>query len=139
MSTTFFPLEGCLATATGIRTAMANSVIHLFTTALTPDPSTPTSAYTAAEANYDGYVPITFTAWNAAILAPGTGYMIGSPLVQFAWAFVSGSVGNIINGCYVLDASGKNRYVVVFTAPIPMEVAGQGIPLNLVWLFPTGL
>lgn len=139
MSIQFFPLEGCQTSAAATRTALANSVMHLFQQSLSPDPSTPLTDYTAAEADYDGYAAITMAAWNAPILAPGTGYMIGSPLVQFAWEFDEESVGNVIKGAYLVDAAGKLRLTVIFTDLIPMEMAGQGIPLNVVWLFPTGL
>jgi hypothetical protein len=64
--------------------------------------------------------------------------MIGSPLIQFTWVSGGGDVGNVISGCYLLDAAGKNRLVIIFTSPIPMQMAGQGLPINLVWLFPTG-
>lgn len=139
MSTQFFPLEGCLTTATAVRTALANSVMHLFQSTFTPEPSDPLSAYTAAECDYAGYAAETMAAWNPPILAPGTGYMIGSPLVQFEWVAGGGDPGNLVGGCYVVDAAGKLRLTVIFTEPIPMQQAGQGIPINLVWLFPTGV
>lgn len=139
MSTQFFPLEGCLTTATAVRTAMASSVMHLFKSTFTPDPSSPLSEYTAAECDFDGYAPITLTAWLAPILAPDTGYMINSPLVQFAWEHDTDDIGNTVGGCYIVDAGGKNRIAVIFTAPVPMQQAGQGIPISLVWLFPTGV
>jgi hypothetical protein len=46
---------------------------------------------------------------------------------------------NVIAGCYLVDAAGDLRMTVIFTSPVPMQLDGQGIPLNLVWLFPTGL
>ena len=137
MSTQFFPLEGCLATANEVKTAMAASIMHLFKSSLTPDPSTATADYTAAEADFDGYATITIAAWNVPILAPGTGYLISTPLMVFVWVFDTDSVGNVIAGCYCLDATGKNRLVVIFDNPIPMQQAGQGIQFYVNWLFPT--
>lgn len=139
MSTQFFPLEGCLTTATEVKTAMASSTMHLFKDSLVPDPSTPTSDYTAAEADFDGYAEITITNWNAPILAPGTGYLISTPLMVFTWTFDTDSVGNLIGGCYCLDAATKNRLVVIFDESIPMQMAGQGIQFYVNWLFPTGV
>lgn len=138
MSVQFFPVAGCGVTAAAVRAALANSVLHLFKSDLAPNPSTPLADYTAAEADYASYSAITIAAWNAPILAPGTGYMIGSPLVQFAWATAGEDVGNVIGGCYLVDSAGNLRMSVTFTQPIPMQQAGQGIPINLVWLFPTG-
>ena len=137
MSTQFFPLEGSATTAAAIRTNLAAGTMHLFKSSLTPDPSTPTADYTTAEADFDGYAPITVAAWNAPILAPGTGYLISTPLMVFAWAHDTDDVGNIIGGCYHLDAASKNRLAVVFDQPIPMQMAGQGIQYYLNWLFPT--
>lgn len=138
MATSFYPLSGCLQSAAEMRAALANSVLHLFQESLSPNPSTPLSEYTAAEADYDGYAAVTISAWNAPILAPGSGYMIGSPLVQFVWTLDTDAVGNVIKGCYLVDSGGKLRLTVIFTELVPMELAGQGIPVNLVWFFPTG-
>lgn len=138
MSVQFFPLEGCRESATEMQTVLASSVLHLFQDSLDPDPSTPLADYTAAEADFTGYAAETLTAWNTPILAPGTGYMIGSPLVQFEVGAAPATT-NVINGCYLVDAAGDLRMVVIFTSPIPMQLDGQGLPINLVWLFPTGL
>lgn len=140
MSTQFFPLEGCYTSAKAMQTALALSVLHLFQSTLpAPDPSTPLADYTTAEATFTNYTAQTFTAWNDPILAPGTGYMIGSPLVQFETGTSTPATGNQISGCYLVDAAGKHRLTVIFTDIIPMTAANQGIPINLVWLFPTGV
>lgn len=139
MSTQFFPVAGCKESAAETQAALANSVLHLFKSSLVPNPSTPLSEYTAAEADYANYTPKTFAAWNDPILAPGTGYMIGSPLVQFETDDPFTGDPNTIGGAYLVDSGGKLRLTVIFTNPIPMQLAGQGIPINLVWLFPTGV
>lgn len=138
MSTQFIPLSGCLASALSLQTAFAASMLHLFQQTLVPDPSTPLSDYTSAEADYDNYTALEFTTWNDPILAPGTGFMIQSPEVQFEVGNVDPTTPNLIGGCYLVDAAGKHRLTVIFTAPIPMQVAYQGLPINLVYLFPTG-
>lgn len=139
MAVVFIPLEGCQATAAAVQTAMALSVAHLFDNTLpAPDPSTPIADYTSAEANFTGYVSKTLTAWNAPILSEGSGYMIQSPLVQFQ-VDPAPSVTDVISGAYVLDAGGVNRLVVIFTEPIPMQLAGQGIPISFTMFFPTGV
>lgn len=138
MPTMFFPLEGALASATATRTAMASSVCHLFQDSLpNPTPATPLADYTTAEADFSGYSAITLTTWNAPGFAPGTGYMIGSPLIQFAVATASPLVENVIAGAYVVDAGGIARITMIFDALVPMQIVGQIIPLNFVWLFPT--
>lgn len=138
MATPFYPLAGCLKNAQERKTALALSVLHLFKSDLVIDPSTPLSAYTAEEADYDDYAAITLTAWNNPILAPGSGYMIESPYAQFEVGLTDPVVGNLIGGCYVVDVGGVLRMAVAFDSPIPMQLAGQGIPLQLIDLFPTG-
>lgn len=122
-----------------MQTALALSVLHLFKSSFVPDPSNILADYTAAEADYDAYAAKTLTAWNEPILAPGSGYMILSPLAQFDVGVTDPAVGNVIGGCYLVDAAGKLRLTVIFTQPIPMEMAGQGIPINLTMFFPTGV
>jgi hypothetical protein len=139
VSTQFFPLEGCYTSAKAMQTALAAGILHLFKSTFVPEPATPLASYNTAEANYDAYAAIALTPWFNPILAPGTGYMIGSPEVQFEVGVTDPAVGNIIGGCYLVDAGGKLRLTVIFTEPIPMQLAGQGIPINLVWLFPTGV
>jgi uncharacterized protein (DUF697 family) len=135
----FFPLSGCLVTATAMQAAMAASMCRLFQSTFTPDASNVLADYVAAEATYSGYDALEFTTWFAPILAPGTGYMIGSPIVQFAFTASPGTPTNIIGGCFVVDSAANLRIAIIFDQPIPMQMAGQGIPLNIVWLFPTGL
>lgn len=139
MSTQFIPLSGCLASALAMQTAFAASILHLFQSTFVPDPSNPLSDYTAAEATYDSYMALEMTAWNDPILAPGSGFMIQSPEVVFSVGDTDPDVPNIIGGCYLVDGAGKLRMTVIFTQPFPMQIAYQGIPINLVYLFPTGV
>lgn len=138
MSTQFVPLAGCLQDATERQTVLALSVLHLFKSSFTPTPSNVKADYTAAEADYDTYAALTLTAWNNPILAPGSGYMIESPLVQFEVGLTDPVVGNVIGGCWLEDAAGNLRTTIIFTNPIPMQLAGQGIPISIVQVFATG-
>lgn len=139
MSVQFVPLSGCYQNALQQQTAFAASEVHLFQSSFVPTPSNILADYTAAEADYDTYVALEMTAWFDPILAPGTGYMIQSPEVQFSTGSTDPTTPNVIGGCYLLDTAGNLRFTVIFTAPVPMELAHQGIPLNFVWFFPTGV
>lgn len=139
MAVQFNPLSGCLANATERQVVLVNSVLKLFKSSFTPSPSSPVADYDAAEADYDNYAAITIPAWNDPILAPGSGYMILSPLDQFEVGLTDPAVPNIIGGCYLVDAGGVLRNTVIFTQPIPMQLAGQGIPVTLTLFFPTEL
>jgi len=138
VSVQFNSLEGCLQDALETQTAYALSVLHLFKSSFVPTPSNVLADYTAAEADYDNYSAETLTAWFDPLLAPGSGYMITSPLVQFETG-VAVTTPNLIGGCYLVDAAGKLRLVVIFTNPVPMQIPGQGIPISLIDLFPTGV
>lgn len=137
MSVQFIPLAGCLANALQMQTALAESVLHLFQSTFVPTPSNVLADYTTAEATYTGYTAATMTAWLAPLLAPGTGFMINSPEVQFSTGDTDPDVPNLIGGCYLVDAEGALRLTVIFASPAPFELAYQGIPISLVWLFPT--
>lgn len=139
MSVQFIPLSGCLANATQMQTAFADSMLHLFQSTFVPTPSNVLADYTAAEATYTGYEAIEMTAWLAPILAPGSGFMINSPEVQFSTGDTDPTTPNIIGGCYLVDSTGALRLTIIFTAPTPMEVAYQGIPIQIVYFFPTGV
>lgn len=138
MSVQFIPLSGCLANATQQQAAFAASMLHLFQSTFVPDPSNVLADYTAAEATYTGYEALEMTTWNSPILAPGTGFMIQSPEVQFSTGDTDPATGNLIGGCYLVDSTGALRITIIFASPIPMQLAYQGIPINIVYLFPTG-
>jgi len=139
VSTQFFPLASAAKQASLLRTFMANSTIRLFKSSFVPSVSNVLADYNAAQCDYDSYAAITMPAWLPAILSPGSGYMVGSPLVQFEFPSGGAGVGNLVGGCYVLDAAGALALTVIFTQPIPMQLPGQGIPINLLWFFSTGL
>jgi hypothetical protein len=131
------PLAGTLQDATERQAAYAATHIRLFKSSFTPSGVSPLADFVAAEADYDTYASIAMATWDTPILAPGSGYMIGSPLVQFAVGPTDPVVGNVIGGYFVVDSGGKLRIAGTFEAPIAMQVAGQGIPINLLVLFPT--
>jgi len=139
MSVQFYPLAGCLENALERQAALVNSVLHLFQSPFVPTASSVLADFDDAEADYDTYAAETLAAWFDPILAPGSGYMIGSPLVQFEVGDTDPVTPNVIAGAYLTDQTGKLRWSVTFTETVPMQLAGQGIPLNLIFLFPTGV
>jgi hypothetical protein len=122
-----------------MQTVLAASVCHLYQAALVPVPATPLADYTANEADYDSYAAETMAAWFDPILAPNTGYMILSPAVQFEVGPTDPVTQNMIGGLYLLDSAGALRLTIIFTEATPMQFAGQGIPIQIAWLFPTGV
>lgn len=132
-----YTLEGCAALAAVEQTALAAGKMHLYKSSLVPSPATPTADFNAAEADYDGYVAggIAVATWNAPILDPLGGYSIGSPIVQFLTdpAIVA---GNVIGGWYYTNAATKVVIYGTLATPLPMQVPGQGIPVNARLDFP---
>lgn len=139
MSVQFTPLIGCHQDATERRTALAASVVHLFQSSFTPTPSNVLADYTAAEADYTGYAVADIATWYAPILAPGTGFELDAPSVSFQVGSTDPTVGNVIGGCYLVDSAGNLRQTVIFTQPIPMELAYQGMVIPLSLLFTPGV
>jgi hypothetical protein len=137
VATQFVSLDGANATALLLQTALAGCKLRLFKSSFTPTPSSTFAEYQAAQADYDTYGQITIAAWNVPILAPGSGYMMLSPLDQFAVGANNPATPNLIGGCYVIDAANVVRQTIIFTSPVPMQLAGQGIPITITIPFPT--
>lgn len=131
----FKTMAACLTDASTKRTALEDSVVKLYQSTLTPDPSTTVTELDAAECDYGGYAAATITAWGAPILAPGDGYAIYSPQIQFD--SVAGTE-NLVGGAWIEDDAGNVRAVIPFPEPIPMGAAGQGFPISFVDYFRTG-
>lgn len=134
----FYTLQSCDKQASERKTALAASVVHLGKSSFVPNGSSSKTELTAAEADYDSYVAATLTAFLGPVLAPGTGFMIISPQILFEVGDTDPVVGNTIGFWWLEDSTGVVRMVGVFDIALPMEMAGQSIPLNLIDLFPTG-
>lgn len=120
------------------QTALALSKLRLFKSTFLPTAVSVKQDFVDNECDFDTYVEKTLTAWFNPILAPGSGYLIESPLVQFGPLVDPVVVGNVVGGYWVEDAAGIVRDVVVFANYANMQTAGQGIPLNDVIVFPAG-
>lgn len=140
MAALWYPLDGCLQNATERRTAFAAMVAHLYKSTLVPTIGTTLADLTAAEADFDGYATQTMTTWFPPIFAPGSGYLIQSPQVQFSYVDDTGHVTNTIGGAYFVDATGKLRMILALqpTEYIGFAVNGDGWTFNIIDVFPTG-
>ena len=135
----FYTNAACMVNAAEKQAALALSKVRLFKSTFVPTVSTIKADLTGAEAAYTGYTAggETITAWLAPLLDPAGGASITAPTVQFD---VTGPVTatDIVGGFWIEDAAGDVRLVGTFAAPIPMEVVGQGFPLNVKIVEPTG-
>lgn len=134
----FYTLQSCDQQATERKAAYAASVVHLGKSSYTPTGSSSKTDLTDNEADYDSYAAFDIAAFLGPVLAPGTGFMILSPQVLFLVGDTDPVVGNTIGYWWLEDSGGVVRMVGVFDTPLPMEMAGQSIPLNIIDLFPTG-
>lgn len=132
-------LSGSLLEATALQTALAASKLRLYQSSLTPTAATPLADFVTAEADFDGYPAggETITAFADPILDPAGGYSIGSPLVQFM-TDPAESTPNLIGGWFLVEAGGELIGYCNFGSAQPMQVPGQGLPINFRWGFPTG-
>ena len=136
----FETLAACIQDATERQTILALSKVRLFKSTLVPTPATVKADLTGAECDYDDYPAggETITAFLAPLLNPSGGASISAPTVQFDVTSAAPAVTNLVGGAWLEDAGGKVRLVMPFAAPVPMEVQGQGFPLNITIGFPTG-
>lgn len=140
MAKLFYTLQACDTCATERQAAYVGAQIRLYKSTFEPSPTSTLADFVAAEADYDGYAAQAFTPWFDPILAPGSGYMIASPLVQFAYVDGVTHVGNLIGGAFIVDAGGDLRMVLALTPTeyVTLAVNGQGFDVNVADVFPTG-
>lgn len=136
----FQTLEACLTYAAERQTALAASKVRLFKSTFVPSTSTTKAELVAAEAAFTGYPAggAAIAAWLDPVLDPAGGASITAPTVQFDMGPAPIVATDIVGGFWLEDAAGLVRLVGTFAAPIPMEVLGQGFPLNLKIIEPTG-
>lgn len=115
---------------------MANCVMHLFQNTINPSPQTPLADFLAAEADYDGYAPLTIVAWGAPVLA-GVGYSIYAPTQTFRFVFSDGVV-NTIAGYFLVTSGGALKEYCVFGSPVPMSGNGMATIKTPIEVFSAG-
>jgi hypothetical protein len=127
---TLYPNGGALILAGNVKTLLAGSILKLYKAISSPlSVSTVIGDFT--EADYDGYVAKTITAWLNAYLDPAGGASIQSGTQQFDFVAGAGTMNNVL-GFYLTTAAGALFFAGSFPAPVPMNVNGDSIPLNLV-------
>jgi hypothetical protein len=135
---TFVTSQGAFDVSLLVQTQLVNATMHLFQASLLPSPSptTPLSAFLAAEANFDGYSPATIAAWAAPVLA-GNAWAVFAPTQVFRWTFSAG-VGNTIGGYWIQTAGGDLKDYTVFNPAEVVTSPGQAIIRTPVEVFPFG-
>lgn len=136
----FETLAATIQDATERQTVFAASKVRLYKSTLIPTPSTTAADLAAAEADYTDYPAggEAIATWLAPVLNPAGGASIAAPTLQFLVTTANPPVTNLIGGAWLEDSTGKVRLVMPFAQPVPMEIQGQGIPLNVTFGFPTG-
>lgn len=132
----FYPNVGQLWLAGITRTALASSVVSLYQNTLTPSVLSTKAELEAAEADYDGYLPITVTAWGAPFLS-ALGGAIQMPSVQFQPT--GDTTPNTINGAWIETAGGVLVSIISFPQSVPMVTTADAIPLSEILRFGSGL
>lgn len=134
----FYPTVGSLWLAGITRTALANSVMHLFQSSLVPNVDTVLADLVAAEADFSGYAPITLVAWGAQYVSPAGGAAINSPCAQFNTADPT-TITNNIGGAWIETAGGILVFIDTFPDAIPMNAPNKAIPEQVIARFLSGL
>lgn len=132
----FYPNAGQVWLAGITRTALANSVVSLYQSTITPSVLTTKALLEAAEADYAGYAPLTVANWGAAFLS-ALGGAIQMPVQQFQCT--GGGVENVIGGAWVETAGGVLVSIIPLSAVKAMVTATDAIPLSEILRFGSGL
>lgn len=127
---------GALALAAREKTAMVSSKLRLFSTNLNITLNTVAADLVAAEATYDGYAAIVVAAMLAPVFDPLGGVSIETGTQQFTYVDGDDHVANMIFGCWHETTAGVLLQVIKFDTAIPMATNGQGIPIDVKYLFP---
>jgi len=133
MARVLYSNEAALQLATELDTALINCVLNLYKTGLVIGPSTTNVQLNAAVADFGGYAPITVAALLAPYIDPAGGASTNVATRQFK----SDGTGpaNSIAGAWVEDAGGTTRLMMEFTQQVPMDVATDAIPLDVIFNF----
>ena len=123
--------EAAMKMVNELRTALALGELHLYKEGLVFSDSTTTAQFTAVEADYSGYAAIAVAALLAAYIDPAGGASAQVATQQFQHN--GGAVANMIAGAWYEDAAGVLRLAVEFDAPVPMAVATDAIPLDVIF------
>lgn len=135
----FYPNVGTLWLAGEVRTELAASKLKLFQSSYNANISSTAAELLAAECDFSGYAEATIANFLAPIYNPAGGSSIQAPTQQFAYNSGSGSVSNTVGGWFLLDSGGALVAVGTFDSPIPMVADGDGIPVDILFRFGTGL
>lgn len=133
----FYPKAGSFWLAGEVQTLLANSVMSLFQSSLTPTVNTTKAELEAAEATYTGYAAETLAAWGDPYTSPAGGASVASPLVQFQTA-APYTTGNNIGGAWIETATGDLVAIITFPDEVPMAALGDAIPISQVLTFLSG-
>lgn len=134
----FYPSVGSIWLAGITGTELANSVLHLYQSSLTPTVDTTLADLVAAEADFSGYAPITLVAFGAPYLVSAGGAAVNSPCAQFNTADPT-TITNNIGGAWIETAGGDLVLIDAFPDPIPMAAPSQAIPIQEILRFLSGL
>jgi hypothetical protein len=133
----YLALSGALLEAQEAQASLANSVLHLFKSDFTPQPTSTLSDFLTAECDFDGYEPLTITAWEDPVLA-GVGWAIYAPTQTFRWSHDTDDVGNIVGGHFLVTAGGVLKDYTSYDPQLAMTGPGMAIIKTPVEVFPAG-
>jgi hypothetical protein len=135
MPAILYPNSGALWLAGVVKTALINSVLHLFQSGdVTLTPLTTLDELEDAECDYTGYVEQTIAAWLSPLLNPLGGASIESGLKQFSIA-APYTVTNMAGGWWIQDSTAALVCAGEFPTPRPLAGAGDGVPFNVELVF----
>jgi hypothetical protein len=129
----YYPTSGTQGIGALFKTRLANAKLRLWKAGINPNFGVTLAQLNAVECDFDGYPSggISVGTWSNPILSPGQGSMIMCGLVSFAFDGGGSGIGNLVGGFYLVTSDDVLWVVGQFPDPVPVEVAGVGLPIAL--------
>jgi hypothetical protein len=127
VQTLVYLLEAINAIITNIFGTSVHSTCHLYQNVIAPTPTTPLASYT--EATFDGYAPISITAWGTPHVIANGQYAV-APTTPLVWTPTGSTTSNTVYGYYIKDPAGNVIQAENFAAGQLMS--GTGTTLQFV-------
>lgn len=133
-------LNGARVIATANQARLANSVLHLWKKTdpdFLPSPTTPLSAFTANECDFDGYAPLTIATFGAPVLLNAS-WATYAPTQTFRWTLDTDAVGNAVWGWYLVTSGGELMDYAIYGSSQPCQGPGQAVIVTPIEITPAG-
>jgi hypothetical protein len=108
-----------------VTNCLDGGTLHAYTSNHAPANGDTLATYTALEAAFGGYAPITCSAWGAAYLNAAN--VAESDETVRVWTASGSGLPVTVYGVFYKDVNGNLMYAELFQTPVPLSAAGQTV------------